>query len=238
MSVVMAIINGSGKSDPSAYEGDMALSFCKQISNVLGEEVSFYQRGPAADGAAVKDKARAAADWMIQARKADPDAQLCLAGHNRGGAAAVMAAEFLEAEEIPVHALFLFDAVALHPYPGGRVIPANVAFAHHALRWRSSGAFIAKYAGRVDDGFGLRGNPARPTFDNIAVTFKGEVHYDSQEFHGSHEAVGGAGWKDVAEDAACQQAVARWMTTRLHMRGIEISLTGFPPAARLLPALK
>jgi len=226
MPTAIAIIDGTGDFSNSSYALSMQHSFCKQMDGVAADSC-FYQRGPSNDGLSVRHKARAAADWLIKAHKANPRVQLCLAGYSRGGSAAVYAAEFLNSEgKIPVHALFLFDAVARHIFHGGEVIPANVAYARHAVR-TDDPTFVAKYNGTINGGMG---NPARPWFGHTALKHQGAVDYQDWGFLGSHGALGGVGWNFVIEDPACQTDVANWMNRWLGARGLRPILRSWPPA--------
>ena len=230
MRQVMAIIDGTGPWRNATYEKAMQHSFCKQISERMRCN-AFYRRGPSFDGFRVRHEAHDAAKWLIAAHRVDPDAQICLAGYSRGGSAAVYAAELLKDKEIPVYALFLFDAVARDIWTHGRVIPTNVAYASHAVR-SNNAAFVKKYDGRIGGGIG---NPARPWFGHTARKHKGATEYHEQEFLGSHGALGGVGWKDITEDADCQWQVAAWMNIRLGACGLPACLRSFPPESLMSP---
>jgi hypothetical protein len=226
----LALVNGTGPSGP-LYDKVMRHSFCRQLGRKLGSQ-SFYLRGPSVLGLEVKDEAAAAHRWLKTAHETDSTARLMLAGYSRGGSAAIMACEMLEEDGISVDSLFLFDAVARDEFAGGKVIPANVGFSRHARRSLAAD-FVAKYRGALR-GFGVLGgfeNPIRPSFGNVGLTWLGEGdHQPAQCFMGSHGALGGVGWRLVAEDGDCEHAVARWMNVHFQSRGVEAALDAFAPA--------
>jgi hypothetical protein len=226
----LAIINGTGPPDP-LYAQRMAPSFCRQLAQALGEDQVLYLRGPNLFGYEVHAEANQAYRWLKSAHDADPGARLMLAGYSRGGSAAIMASEKLEKHGVAVDSLFLFDAVARHEFPGGNVIPANVRFSRHARRCHAAD-FVERYEGTLARIALVGGfeNPIRPLFGNVGLKWRGDGdHAPAQPFLGSHGALGGVGWRFVAEDAACEAAVARWMGAHLRARGIDVPLTAFEP---------
>jgi|GEM_PF-6942935 len=225
----LALINGTGP--PGAqYDEVMKTSFCLQLGDQLGSK-SFYLRGPNLFGKEVRDEARSVHQWLKAAYEEDSSRRLMLAGYSRGGSAAIMACEMLERDHIPVDSLFLFDAVARHEFPGGNVIPANVRFSRHARRSLTAD-FVERYEGTVKGIHVVGGftNPARPLFGNVGLRWRGDGdHQPAERFLGSHGALGGVGWRFVAEDAACERDVAAWMNAQLAARGVEVMLTAYEP---------
>ena len=146
--VYMAIIDGTGEQDDAKYAESMKHSFCRQLADCLGKQNSFYVRGPSAAGTETPACAKDAFDWLRILNK--NQRRLMLAGYSRGGSAAIMAAEMLDAHGIQVDSLFLFDAVARHTASGGEVIPANVKFSRHARRDQSL-TFVLKYESTFSD---------------------------------------------------------------------------------------
>ena len=208
MSVWMAIIDGTGVSDDEEYKKEFTKSFCRTLANQLGA-AAYYERGPSTWGFETAPEALRAFTWLMSSNAKDPELKLMLAGYSRGGSAVIMVAQMLENLSIPVHSMFLFDPVARHVYPGGEVIPGNVAFSRIARRDQSLG-FVLKYEGAVSDAdrLGDTSNPIRP----------------AKVFKGSHGALGGVGWKFVTEDAACQLAVSSWMGMQMRSRGLSVEL--------------
>jgi hypothetical protein len=137
-----------------------------------------------------------------------------------------MAAEQLERDNIDVDAIFFFDAVARHHYPGGEVIPANVNFSRHARRDLSAILLVLKYEGTFADHALLpnSSNPMRPSFGNTGISWRGSGDHQTAEFVGSHGALGGVGWSFVTEDPHCQDQVADWMNEQLKARGVPADL--------------
>ena len=225
----LALINGTGPPGP-AYDEIMGASFCSQLGRKLHGK-SFYLRGPKLFGHEVKNEAIAVYQWLKAAYEQDPDVRLMLAGYSRGGSAAIMACEMLERDGIPVDSLFLFDAVAKHTYHGGTVIPANVGYSRHARRSLAPD-FVEKYEGTIHHLNLIHGmqNPIRPLFGNVGLSWRGDGdHQPAETFYGSHGAIGGVGWRFVAEDSHCENAVADWMSEHFADRGVEVRLEAFPP---------
>ena len=219
----MAIIDGTGPRDEREYNPAMQNSFCRQLETNLGGKAK-YIRGPGPFGMDVRSEAREAHDFLYANRK--NGVKLMLAGYSRGGSAAIMAAESLEKNGIPVDSMFLFDSVARHRFSGGDVIPANVQFSRHARRDLNA-YLIVKYEGTLADESWLpnASNPMRPTFLNTGLTWRGDGdHERAKPFGGSHGALGGVGWSFVREDIGCQMQVAFWMNKHLQDRGVEAKL--------------
>lgn len=235
----LAIIDGTGPGNDFDYASSMKFSFCRQLGNAVESTGNGrYWRGPGPVGSEVEQEANAAYKYLLNARQADPNTKLMLAGYSRGGSAAIMAAELLERNgNVSVDSLFLFDAVARHLYSGGEIIPANVQFSCHARRDLQL-RLVLKYEGTFSDvevkGISLTNssNPMRPTFGNTGLTWKGNgEHQKAVAFAGSHGALGGVGWGFVQEDPLCQSQVAAYMNSQLEARGVWHELKSHPPAA-------
>ena len=232
MTIRIAIINGTGDWDDTSYKASMSASFCRRLYDQVTSQgakdgmtmKAFYHRGPDLSGVEVIYEAWAAAGWLARERLRDQDARLMLAGYSRGGSAVIKAAEILDDMHISVDSMFLFDPVARHPYEGGEVIPANVAFSRTARRSQEV-AFVLKYEGTIKT-LGMDvANPCRPSFGNTGVGWRGSGdHRPAHVFKGSHGALGGCGWGFVTEDEACQHAVSAWMGQKMLSRGLNVSL--------------
>ena len=225
MPVRMAIVDGTGGSDDAQYKKDFTKSFCRTLANQLGTR-AYYQRGPNMAGFETAPETLRAFGWLARAFFEDRDTKLMLAGYSRGGSAAIWAAQMLENLSIPVHSMFLFDPVARHVYPGGEVIPGNVAFSRVARRDQSL-SFVLKYEGTLNTNswLGDTSNPTRPAFGNTGLNWRGTGdHQPPKVFKGSHGALGGVGWAFVTEDAACQLAVSSWMGMEMRSRGLSVEL--------------
>ena len=223
MAIRMAIVDGTGPA--KGYETAMAQSFCHVLSLQLGAS-AYYQRGPNNSGLEVLPEAARVFGYAMSEYRRDAGVQIMLAGYSRGGSAVIMAAELLEAQGVPVHSMFLFDPVARHVYPGGEVIPSNVAFSRVARR-DQSWSFVMKYEGtlKTSDTLGDSSNPCRPFFGSTGLNWRGfGDHRTPTVFKGSHGALGGVGWKFVTEDAACQLQVSAWMGQQMGSRGLTVNL--------------
>jgi pimeloyl-ACP methyl ester carboxylesterase len=134
---MMFIVDGTGEDSDELYEKSMAGGFCKQLEKHCR---GLYWRGPTLLGTEVPALAaevtEAVLAWKRIARKGS---KLFLAGHSRGGAAVIYAAQDLRERGIDVDAMFLFDAVDRvfdwrRPLRKADEIPGNVRHCVHALR--------------------------------------------------------------------------------------------------------
>ena len=133
--------NNDNASDTSATEPLQVTSFVKRISLMNFDRAS-YIAGPmdkytSNDSVQLADRA---VQWVLAARNAtakSDNLRIFLGGFSRGCASVMLACEKLNASKIPVHGLFLFDAVdrtfAINSKTS-RTIPANVRKAFHAYR--------------------------------------------------------------------------------------------------------
>ncbi len=232
MAFILGIVDGTGPYSDTEYATSMANSFCKQTDRQCGMS-SQYWRGPAAAGMDVLGTARSVRDWIVEKRRTRSDADVMLMGYSRGASIVIMTAEYLNELNVPVHSLWLFDAVARHVYTGGEVIPANVAYSRHAVR-TDDAEMIRRYEGSI----GVGQNPMRPSFGHTGMTAVRTPNGDHQHriFRGSHGALGGVGWGNVEEDPACQREIAGWMNRCFQARGLPVTLTAVdPPAAPITP---
>lgn len=146
---MMFIVDGTGPKDPAAYQQEMAGGFCKGLEKRCRGQ---YWRGPTDAGFETTDIAAevvsAVRAWHGARRPGD---KLLMAGHSRGGAAVIFAAQQLQDDGIDVDAMFLYDAVdrTLNRRDAQK-IPANVLRCYHALRdtslafYYSDGALAAR----------------------------------------------------------------------------------------------
>lgn len=232
MAYILGIVDGTGPWSDAEYATAMTNSFCKQTDRQCGTN-SQYWRGPSNEGGSVLSRARAVRDWIVGKLRSQPDAAVMLMGYSRGASIVIMTAEYLDELGIPVHSLWLFDAVARHIYSGGEVIPRNVAYSRHAVR-SDDPELIRRYEGSI----GIGQNPMRPSFGHTGMTAVRTPNGDHKHkiFRGSHGALGGVGWGNVEEDPACQRDVAAWMNRKFRGRGLPVTLTAVdPPAAPITP---
>lgn len=153
---IVVILDGTGPLDDRRYSEEFAFSFCRQIQRrtsqaeyfrgvpgeetvlgllatlvvVLNPEVVRSQAGAGLDQIAHDRKFQSALGAKYQQR-------IFIAGHSRGGAAAIMLAKHLNASQptpVPIEAMFLFDAVNMTAADGLGQVPSNVRYCYHAMR--------------------------------------------------------------------------------------------------------
>jgi pimeloyl-ACP methyl ester carboxylesterase len=230
----------------------MARSFCSQIYKLFRGKKQ-WKRGPSDEGYYFNDKAVDAARYLIRAKAEGAD-RLFLAGYSRGAAIVLEAAGRLALQGLQVDGLFLFDPVVRLPTRGAvdsKAIPANVRFSRTASRVLDP-AIVNKYEGALaQKPYNLlslatkqeamvleripivnkvpwRGNPIRPEFGTFLVSPCGMGDHQTRKFTGSHGALGGVGWKNVAEDDDCQHKVAHWMNAAFHSLSLDVRIVAPP----------
>lgn len=128
---MLYIIDGTGPFFNEPYKKVMSGGFCERMSQ---KYVGKYYRGPNLAGTDTYD----IADRVYIDIRADPmfgKRPLFLAGHSRGGAAAIYIAQRLKADKKFVDGLFLFDAVdRTRTDENVQSIPRNVRVSYHARR--------------------------------------------------------------------------------------------------------
>jgi dienelactone hydrolase len=204
---MIVIVDGTGNSDPQKYDREMLGSFCDQLRRA---DNSTYLRGPSLFGWETSDIADIAVNAVRSARRNSGDSVM-LAGHSRGGCAVILAAKRLQALNIDVSAMFLFDAVDIQASDPSlsRTVPSNVAFVAHARSARDL-LFWAK-------------NPrkSRFYFYNTGVDLaEHPAAYVEHAFIGSHSAVGGLPWQDIPTDVAIVTQTADWMNDQMKAHGL------------------
>lgn len=134
------IVDGTG--DPDTYDQDMARGFCKRLER---KAKGRYWRGPALDGWATTGIAGLVTDAVIEWRNAGNGGnKLFLAGHSRGGAAVIFAAQALKPRGVEIEAMFLFDAVdRTVNFRSAESIPGNVRHCYHAMRDSSLSSYYS-----------------------------------------------------------------------------------------------
>lgn len=127
------VIDGTGQADPAAYTREMADGFCARL---VRKAKGRYWRGPTLSGWETADIARHVKEAVVQWKGAAAQGEkLFLAGHSRGGAAAIFAAQALKPHGIEIDAMFLFDAVdRTVNFRSAQSIPGNVRMCFHAMR--------------------------------------------------------------------------------------------------------
>jgi hypothetical protein len=140
------IVDGTGEFADSDYQVAMAGSHCNMIY-YLNRSSATYWRGPDMLDLVKRTSGIAANVYQELMRNEFPPALLApgmrqspktpivLVGYSRGAAAVVMVAKMLEEQDIPVAAMFLFDAVdRTISLSHVDKVPGNVQQCYHAVR--------------------------------------------------------------------------------------------------------
>ena len=132
---MLYIVDGTGAFFEDEYQLDMGNSFCRRLEK---QGNGIYMRGPSIDGLSTFRRGKIVAFKIMAARvTGTADEPIFLAGHSRGGAAVIHAAQLLDVVGIKVKAMFLYDAVdrTVDTDIDVSSIPANVASCYHARRY-------------------------------------------------------------------------------------------------------
>ena len=131
---MLFIVDGTGEFFDDNYTVEMAGSFCK-ILEIRGK--GSYMRGPSVEGLMTFEKSKVVVRRVLAALQKNPKEPIYLAGHSRGGAAVIYAAQLLGRGNIPVQAMFLYDAVdrTLDFDIDVSKISGNVVICYHARRF-------------------------------------------------------------------------------------------------------
>lgn len=139
------IVNGSGPSNDGDYAVEMAGSHC-WVLYFMNKSNAYYWRGPGMfdcfpNTAAIADKvfdelmkSEFPTSLSAPGTRPRPKSNIYLIGYSRGGAAVLKIAQMLARQDIPVTAMFLFDAVDQSTIRGLDSVPANVVKCYHAVR--------------------------------------------------------------------------------------------------------
>lgn len=148
---MMYVVDGTGPKEPQAYDREMSGGFCKRLEDLCGAR---YWRGPSLLGHETVDIAEEVVAAVVRGRAgAGSPGPLLLAGHSRGGAAVIFAAQALNERGIAVDAMFLFDAVdrTLNNFRDAQTVPGNVRHCYHALRDPSLAFYYSDGVARARD---------------------------------------------------------------------------------------
>lgn len=160
--------------DKGKYDSQMKESFVSRLVRL--ETNSFYARGPSISGAECLHIVHDALHQISASYNTREP--IFLAGYSRGAAVCIEIAHKLKlkyGEQLPIKAMFLFDAVARQPqlkYAGE--IPGNVLHAYHAIRDASV--------------------HSRTYFGNCGLISRKVGVLITRTFHGTHAALGGIPW--------------------------------------------
>ncbi len=191
-------IDGTGPDNDDEYRAAFVDSYVQRIfkDTYFGERS--YVRGPTMSGSETLSLANAAARHVAQKYKEFQDNQkpipyldpgpprIFLSGYSRGGAAVINVAAQLNAQGIPVHAMFLFDAVdRAWDLKQTDVIPSNVARCYHAMRDPKAGS--------------------RTSFGNCGEKAAVPAILKKKTFYCTHGAMGGTPWDRANEDGLIEE---------------------------------
>lgn len=173
MSVLYGCVDGTGIDNNNAYERIYDNSFCHRIWKAWTGPKE-YIRGPWTAGWSTARRAEDLANWVVSHRSGVKG--IILAGHSRGGSAAIRACSLLQDQGISVDYLFLFDAVNMQTLLDTHFIPANVKYVYHALRGPHT--------------------RSRPFWGNCGRFLRSnETVYHARYFYATHSGLGGVPWQ-------------------------------------------
>jgi hypothetical protein len=185
-------VDGTGPYGNKAYASAMKGSFVAQLCSPSTPNVKWYWRGPdQLDTYGRGPSPESVADVIRQYVTPRSQGKVYLTGYSRGGATVLDAAVILKDHDIPVEAIFLFDAVTRSPWLRGDVVPENVRYCYHAMRNPEAGS--------------------RNSFGNSPAKPADGVTYEDERFWTTHGGMGGAPWGPdglVKPAATCSPASA------------------------------
>lgn len=219
-------IDGTGPFFNKKYRPKFASSFVNVFKREASWTVSGYSRGPTNSGFSTKslgaDAFSHVQQWMRTSRSAGVQAPfLCLAGYSRGGAAIIHTCKLLDAANISVDCLLLFDAVdrAINLFDVAQV-PKNVRHVYHARR--SPEAKSRESFGNCGTSLEASRKATGP-FDTLG--------YAERLFFGTHGAIGGLPWtieepEDFSEMSMLNKAKVIAIPTSLPkvVRGVAVEV--------------
>jgi len=175
--VILCVVDGTGADRDDQYEREMKNSHCNRlVKEWRGLGKAQYFRGPKLYGNECPREATDTVNFVRSMRQQWGDHNpVFLAGHSRGGIAVIEAARRLQAYEIDVDCMILYDAVDRCFQIGANSVPANVKCVIHAMR---SPATLS----RIE--FGNCGTECEST----------QTRYTSCKFWATHGGVGGTPW--------------------------------------------
>lgn len=242
-------IDGTGPIDNDKYrlenQGSHVDNICKRTGGI-------YFRGPRIDGGGLRFTVQTVLKQLIAWAGRYPndskELEIVLAGHSRGGLAAIIVANQLNVArqmrlpqkrlgtftrastaDIRIRCVALFDAVDRYAYANADSIPANVPYCYHAIRNPAVGSRQ------------MFGNTAQTVADSSAT------NYVERPFWVTHAGCGGTpwtgdhptqlvGWQQVtvgggmqpvfepnvteAQDKVGSAAVRAWMDGNLSSHGV------------------
>ncbi|MEP2307244.1 RHS repeat-associated core domain-containing protein, partial [Rhodopirellula bahusiensis] len=222
--LVLVVIDGTGSKDWSVHPDGTDPNTGRRKSHshnfyvdyVLAPgESKFFFHGPCneATGSDSDDIFRGALKKLAGVLNKNPQQEVNIVGHSRGGYIAMELARHLQSNGYRVNFLGLYDAVDMAPGFGeAETIPSNVDYAAHALSNPS-----------------LRNRPYFNTADHGAEDLSKMTRCDIRMFRATHGGVGGApyaggyrGRTTPALEKNVSAEVDRWMRDRAQGAGVNI----------------
>jgi len=207
-------IDGTSNSDPSRVADKcltstaIAQSPNRHVKRVMnfGFDRQQYVEGTFDEltGQSSGGKVKSAVSWLKQAYQSSPSRttpKIFLSGFSRGGASVICVAHELKKLDIPVHAMYIFDAVdRAFVLPDGQTtsIPRNVKQAFHAVRDPVGGS--------------------RKTFGNCGLFGTGG-NLKMKQFLTTHGGVGGWPYADTSMTTGKLRGVGSYPGATLVMAG-------------------
>lgn len=185
-------VDGTGPINDDTYAKDFASSHVRRMWKEWHSPEKLYRRGPSGEGMATDAIAYLAHNWVREkwtehqkvATQASPT-RVFLSGYSRGGAIVIDVANRLNYFKIPVHAMFLFDAVDRSGLRFVDKIPTNVTACYHAVRSKAAGS--------------------REIFGNCGRAAPASVAYTEKGFFCTHGGVGGTPWAENGKSGKIEE---------------------------------
>ncbi|UGX89161.1 hypothetical protein [Phyllobacterium meliloti] len=186
---IFAGVDGTGVFNDRQYQLEFQNSFVNRMFREWDTPAKFYRRGPSIDGIGTANLAFAAFEYVhkLYDQKAEKPKRIFLAGYSRGGAAVVKVCDLLQDRGIPVHGLFLFDAVDRAVLITPSFIPRNVRYCFHARRDPRSNS---------RNSFGSYGTKV----------YRDATAYRERFFYCTHGGMGGVPWLKADPDGHINEA--------------------------------
>jgi RHS repeat-associated protein len=216
------------KTNSSGIANSHVYNFFTKYNNKL----KLYKHGPNTVGYGIEKSVEEAYNYIVEEIKKNPEEQIDIIGHSRGGLAAILLAKKLKDKfGCPVRFVGLYDAVNKTTYSEEK-ISDNVNYVAHAIRDRTAGSRDG-----IDDGYeklkkwkavpGHGGAHDLVDFGNTGRS--GGKSYTEKSFFGTHGALGGDPWGgdrplplDQQKDDKASKDVQDWMFDQAVSRGLPL----------------
>jgi RHS repeat-associated protein len=169
-----------------------------------------YFDGPHTLGGGVAKTVVAVYNAVADALSADPNEEIDMIGHSRGGLIVIIAAKLLQTDPpcgrpVTIHFMGLYDAVGMYLWTDPKKISGNVEYVAHARRDPK--------------------DRSRPHWGNVGTS--GGQHYTEKFFWCTHSGMGGDPWggdhpsqMTEAQDDENSPKVDAWIRSNARQRGL------------------